>query len=523
MSTEDWKKNTKIKGRIQNSVSGLFRAMIVGALVVAQFVIILAIPLLFSGYSSLSYVLMELFGLAAIVALTNDSRVTAYKFSWLCLILVLPISGIVMFNLWGKVGKNNKLNMVIQERFAKVDKNLEHDKEICEEFYKKHPVSSRISKYISSENLPLYKNNKLKYYSMGEDVLKEIYDDIVNAKKFILIEFFIVAEGGLWDELFEILKKKVKEGVEVKFILDDFGSMFRTGRDFVPKLEAEGIQVGVFNPIHKYASKLYMNFRDHEKIVVIDGNIGYTGGYNLADEYANIIERFGVWKDCGIRVEGDAVWGLTVTFMEMWSVCRQIDITDIDNYRPNKSNEENEAYCHVLRDGPALGTHSFLGNVYRQMMNLAGQKLYVMTPYLILEDYTSALLVQAKKRGVDVRIITPGIPDKKHVKWLTELYYGDLLKNGIRIYEYTPGFIHSKVIMKENCAIVGTINLDYRSFYLHYENGVWVYDKPTVDAIEADFNETFEVSREISYEEWKKRPLRRKIAQHFLKIFSTLC
>ena len=265
-----------------------------------------------------------------------------------------------------------------------------------------------------------------------------------------------------------------------------------------------------------------MNFRDHQKIVVIDGNIGYTGGFNIADEYANLIERFGVWKDAGIRMTGDAVWGLTVTFLELWSVCAYGKEIDIEKYRPTVTVPENEMYCHVLRDGPALGTKSFVGTVYKQMINYAGKKMYIMTPYLILEETLIQSLVEAKSRGVDVRIITPSIPDKKHVKWLTEYNYGELLRYGIRIYEYTPGFIHSKVVMGEHCAIVGTINMDYRSFYLHYENGVWVYEEAFLKHIQKDFEDTFAVSREIRYEEWKNRPWKRKAVQHVLKVFSTL-
>ncbi len=512
----------KLKGRMQSSLSGFLRACILGALVLLQFAIILIIPLLFNDYSVSLYILLEISGLIGILALTNDSRNMSYKFSWLCVILIFPISGLVMFNLWGKVGKNNKLNRAIAERMKQTDQYLVQDEEIAEEFAKKHPVSSRMSKYMTAEGSPLFKNNEARYYAFGEEAFEDLFEDLEHAKRFIFIEFFIVAEGAIWDQMHEILLRKIKEGVEVKFLYDDFGALFRTGTDFAAKLRGEGFEVEVFNPIHKYVSKLYMNFRDHQKIVVIDGNIGYTGGFNIADEYANLIERFGVWKDAGIRIKGDAVWGLTITFMEMWSVCSSKQVEDLNQYRPTEQFEETDMYCHVLRDGPALGTKSFVGSIYKQMINYAGKKLYVMTPYLILEETLLRSLLEAKSRGVDVRIITPNIPDKKHVKWLTEYYYGDLLKHGIRIYEYTPGFIHSKVIMAEHCAVVGTINMDYRSFYLHYENGVWVYDDEFLTKVEKDFNDTFAVSREITYEEWKNRPIKRKVIQPILKVFSTL-
>lgn len=512
----------KLKGRMQSSLSGFFRACIVGALVLLQFAIIIVVPFFFREFATLFYILIEISGMIGILALTNDSRNYSYKFSWLCMILIFPISGLIMFNLWGKIGKRNRLNKMIADQFKKTDKWLVQDKAVSEEFSAKHPVSSRMSKYMTAKGAPLFKNNEARYYAFGEDAFEDLFEDMEHAKSFIFLEFFIVAEGAVWDQIHEILLRKIKEGVEVKFLYDDFGALFRTGKNFASDLRAEGFEVEIFNPIHKYASKLYMNFRDHQKIVVIDGNIGYTGGFNIADEYANLIERFGVWKDAGIRLTGDAVWGLTVTFLELWSVCAYGKEIDVEKYRPTVTVPENEMYCHVLRDGPALGTKSFVGTVYKQMINYAGKTMYIMTPYLILEETLIQSLVEAKNRGVDVRIITPSIPDKKHVKWLTEYNYGELLRHGIRIYEYTPGFIHSKVVMGEHCAIVGTINMDYRSFYLHYENGVWVYDEAFLQHIRKDFEDTFALSREISYEEWKNRPLKIKAVQHVLKVFSTL-
>lgn len=512
----------KLKGRMQSSLSGFFRACIVGALVLLQFAIIIITPFFFREFATQFYILIEISGMIGILALTNDSRNYSYKFSWLCVILIFPISGLIMFNLWGKIGKKNKLNRAIAEQVKRTDEWLVQDESVSKEFSAKHPVSSRMSKYMTAKGAPLFKNNQADYYAFGEDAFEDLFEDMENAKSFIFLEFFIVAEGAVWDQIHEILLRKINEGVEVKFLYDDFGALFRTGKNFASDLRAEGFEVEIFNPIHKYASKLYMNFRDHQKIVIIDGNIGYTGGFNIADEYANLIERFGVWKDAGIRMTGDAVWGLTVTFLEMWSVCAYGKAINIERYRPTETVPENEMYCHVLRDGPALGTKSFVGSVYKQMINYAGKTMYIMTPYLILEDTLIQSLVEAKSRGVDVRIVTPSIPDKKHVKWLTEYNYGELLRHGIRIYEYTPGFIHSKVVMGEHCAIVGTINMDYRSFYLHYENGVWVYDEEFLKNIQKDFEDTFAVSREISYEEWLNRPFKKKAIQHVLKVFSTL-
>lgn len=527
MSRKDKKREFRylkgLKGRMQSSLSGFLRACVVALLVLFQFAILLVLPLLLREYSSLFYVIMEVMGVLTILALTNDNRIISYKFAWLCIIVVLPISGNIMYVLWGKVGKRNKLNRKIKAQIKKVDHYLVQDKEVAEQFAKNHPVSSRMSRYMQAQGSPLFKNNKASYFDMGEDAFESIFADLENAKKFILIDFFIVAEGALWDKMHEILKRKVEEGVEVKFLYDDFGSLIRTGKDFASNLRKEGIEVEIFNPISKYISKLFMNFRNHQKIIVIDGNIGYTGGFNLADEYANLVDRFGgIWKDAGIRLTGEAVWGLTITFFELWTVCAGKDMTNYDRYRPNMKLEETDMYCHVLRDGPALDTRSFVGSVYKQMINFADKKMYIMTPYLILSEGMVEALIESVHRGVDVRIITPYVPDKKHIKEMTEYNYGILLKNGVRIFEYVPGFIHSKVVLNEHSVIVGSINMDYRSLYLHYENGVWVYDKEFLKEAEEDFTNTFMESKEITYLEWKNRPWKKKIMQAVLHVFDTL-
>ena len=250
---------------------------------------------------------------------------------------------------------------------------------------------------------------------------------------------------------------------------DDFGAMLRTNRHFKRNLESEGFEVRVFNPIHKYTDKLYMNYRSHQKIIVIDGNVGFTGGMNLADEYVNIVERFGVWKDNGVRVEGDAVWGLTVTFLQMWEVCSENEKVDYAQFRPSKKFEENNVFCQVIADGPANNPKNPMENIYKQIIYYAKKKLYITTPYLIIDDDMREALISAASSGVDVRIITPYVPDKKNVKLLTNYNYGRLLKGGVRIFEYLPGFIHAKTIVAEDNGIVGTVNMDYRSFHLHYE------------------------------------------------------
>lgn len=512
----------ELTGRIKNSLSGFLSVCLVGLLALLQILFIIILPFVFSTFSMYFYVILEISSIILILVLVNDTRSPSYKISWICIALAFPISGHIMFLLWGGQNSKKKLDTNIQRIMSHGQSFLNHDTSLEKKFYEEHPKETRISKYMSGQGFPLYSNNEIEYYPMGEDAFEVIFKELENAKNFILIDFFIVAEGAIWDKLHEILLKKVKEGVEVKFLYDDFGAMIRTSKYFRKNLEDEGIEVRIFNPIHRYTDKLYANYRSHQKIIVVDGNVGFTGGFNIADEYANLIDRFGVWKDNGIRIEGDAVWGMTVTFLQMWEVCSEHTEIDFNRYRPTKQFKPSEVYCHVLSDGPAFNQKNPIENIYRQIIEFSNEFLYITTPYLIIEDDMQQALIRAVQSGVDVRIITPFIPDKKNVKLLTNYNYGYLLKHGVRIYEYLPGFIHAKTIINESNGVIGTINMDYRSFYLHYENGIWMYDPKIINTIREDFENTLSQCVEVSYEEWKNRPLGMKMKQAFLNMFSTL-
>ncbi|HEX3077595.1 MAG TPA: cardiolipin synthase [Lachnospiraceae bacterium] len=512
----------ELKGIFKSHLSGFLRGSVVGILVLIQFSILIALSFLLQSYTVYFYVILEILSLVVVIYLVNDYKSSSYKISWICIILLLPISGHIMFALWGKSTSNKKLGDIIRSKMKRGQTFLEISKEIMDEINHKSPCIARLARYMESQGFPLYKNNELTYYPMGEDMFAAMFNDLRDAKNFILIDFFIVAEGGIWDELHKILLEKIREGVEVKFLYDDFGAMIRTPKNFKKSLEAEGFQIRVFNPIHKYTDKLYMNYRSHQKIVVIDGNIGYTGGVNIADEYANLIDRFGVWKDNAIRVYGESVWGLTVTFFQMWEVSSHAEYIDYFNYKPNADFKPNDTLAGVISDGPIFNPGNPIESIYKQIIHYAYNYIYITTPYLIIEEDMQMALILAAKSGVDVRIITPNIPDKKQVKILTNYNYGVLLENGIRIYEYTPGFIHAKTIINENCGVIGTVNMDYRSFYLHYECGLFMCDEGIISSVREDFLKTLTECHEMTYEEWKNRPLTLKIYQNILNLFSTL-
>lgn len=513
---------TDAKGRVKNHLSGFIRAVLVGMLVLGQFGLIIYLSTVLTQYTLWFYIILEVFSFIVAVGLTNASKNSSFKIAWMSIALLLPVAGHVMYYLWGRQGRRRKQLEAGRNIVEKSYPYYFDNTSVSEKLEEIEPRAKKISRYISSEKTPLFTNTKMKYYSMGQDVFKDMFEDMMKAKKYIFVNFFIVAEGALWDMLHEILLMKVSEGVKVLFMYDDFGGMLRTDKDFAEKLNAEGIRTIVFNPIKRYTDKVIMNYRSHQKIVVIDGEIGYTGGINVADEYANLVTRFGVWKDCGIRLEGEGVWGLSMTFMQMWSMCCPDEEIPYMRYKTDRVFEKNDSFCHVLADGPIYSEDTLIESVYKQIISGADKYVYIMTPYLVLEEQMIVTIYEAVKRGVDVRIITPAIPDKKMVKLITNYNYGVLLKMGVKIYEYTPGFIHSKVIMNEFCGVVGTVNMDYRSFYLHYENAVWLCNDNALVQMYNDFEKTFEESKEYTLEEWLDRPLLHRIIQPLLNMFATL-
>jgi cardiolipin synthase len=514
----------ELQGRIQNNFSGFLRVVMTALLVLAQvlFVVFLSFQVR-NNATTVWYYLLQVASMAAIVALINKNQSPSYRMAWLSVITLLPLTGYFLYFLWGRpTKKKRQLDTHILRSISYGRKFLVQDDSMWMDYVDDNPITGRMVKNMISDGFLFTEGNEVEFFPMGEDAFESIFQELEKAQDFILIDFFIVAEGAIWDKLHQILTEKIKQGVEVKFLYDDFGAAIRTGKNFKQILEQEGFEVRVFNPIMKYASELYMNFRSHQKIMVIDGKVGYTGGFNIADEYANLVERFGVWKDTGVKVQGDSVWGLTVVFLQMWEASGS-DKEHIDYLKYKVAQDvKGDTWCQVISDGPANNPKNFIESLYNQMIAYSDEYLYITTPYLVLEDSMKLSLMEAVRRGVDVRIVTPYIPDKKYAKILTNYNYGTLLRAGVRIYEYMPGFIHAKQILTEDAAIVGTINMDYRSFYLHYENGVWMSGESIQKAIYDDFQETFSCSKEITYGEWLNRPLRWKVIQPILNLFSTL-
>ena len=343
------------------------------------------------------------------------------------------------------------------------------------------------------------------------------------AEHYIFLEYFIVSEGKMWDRILEVLKQKAAQGVDVRVIYDDMGCLARLPAGYHSWLEKEGIKCMAFNPVVPLIS-LVMNHRDHRKIMVVDGHTAFTGGINLADEYINVKARFGYWKDTGIRLKGEAVWSFTVMFLEMWNAYRNED-DDIQKYRPSVWHPDpftGEGIVCPYTDTPLDG-EPLAENIYLDILNQAQKYVYIFTPYLILDDVMRNTLCHAAARGVDVRIVTPGIPDKKVVFRLTRSNYAMLLKAGVRIYEYTPGFIHAKsYICDDEFGVVGSVNMDYRSLYLHFECAALLYQTEALTELKRDVLDTIGQSREIMLEDCKKGFFG-ELFDSVLRVFAPLC
>ena len=501
---------------------GYQRIAVVAIAVLGQLALYVLLSRFLWKQSYLVYMGIELLCGITIVSLMNKSKPASEKIAWILIVLVLPIFGLLLYWAWGNVSISKKERGHMEAAFGQGQKQLVQKEKTLEAFEAEHGKWDRQQKYLSAKGFPVYGGTQAVYYPVGEQYFEALIADLEKAEKFILLEYFIVGEGKLWDRVHEVLAEKVKQGVEVKLFYDDAGCIYTLPRGFKKKMEAEGIQTEVFNPIYRYLSSLYLSFRNHKKIAVIDGNVGYTGGVNIADEYVNLYPKHGHWKDTGARFTGETVWGLTVQFLQMWDLSTRTLTQDYDRYRPTRT-VEGEGFYQPFMDGPSTNPETVAQDVYKQMVSLAQKRVDLATPYLVVEDEMLDVFCRAAKSGVQVNIYTPGIPDKSYVYLSTQASYGRLLKAGVRIFEYTPGFLHAKMaVADDEYAIIGTINMDNRSFYLHYENGVSVYGGPLVTKIREDFSVLQEKSREVTLNEWKKRPACKRLLQTVMRLFQPM-
>lgn len=503
----------------------LFHRMgIMCILLVAQIALYAAGILLLRDSEFFHYIrtLFLILSVLAVVWIVGSKSNPGYKMGWIILVLALVPFGSLAYILLG----GNRMSPFNQRRLRTMERKMrQHLGSECE---RSDSLASLLgedagcmARYLERTSwCPVYGNTDVKYYPLGDDCYQDILDALHSAKQYIFIEYFIIEEGKLWNSVVEILEEKAAQGVEVRVIYDDVGSMFTLPANYPTQLEKKGIHCRVFNRLVPILS-LRQNNRDHRKYMIVDGRVAFTGGINMADEYINVKPRFGHWKDSAIRLEGDAVWSMTVSFLSMWDFTRN-EQEHFTPFRPEPAHGGAEGYVQPYHDCP-WDEEPVGQTVYLNLINRAKKYVYITTPYLIIDYSLTVALTSAAKSGVDVRIITPHIPDKKTVFEVTRAYYEELLEAGVQIFEYEPGFIHSKnFVVDDLYATVGTVNLDYRSMFLHFENGVLLYDTPSVADIRDDFLDTQTKCLMVTETECRLVPWYRKVARSVLKVFAPL-
>ena len=446
---------------------------------------------------------------------------SAMKMPWIMLIMAFPVMGLSLYllvEILDDPGVGRKLRAVRREMAVQIPENAHRAFAHLEA--QDLSAANQFRYLWKQAGYPVYENTLVKYYSQAKNALPDMKADLEKAEHFIFMEYFIVEDGSAFQEIEEILVRKVKEGVEVRLMYDDLGSVGKVNMAFARRLNEEGIHCVPFNPALPVLN-LFLNHRDHRKLTVIDGKVGFTGGYNLADEYFDRRRPYGKWKDTGLRLEGEAVQSLTAMFLELWQIhTRQKE--DYSRYRNARYSVPARGFVQPYADNP-LEQERIAENVYMNLINRADKSLYFMTPYLIITDEMSHALGLAAGRGVDVRIITPGIPDKKTVFAVTRSYYTGLVRQGVRIYEYSPGFCHAKQCICDGKLVsIGTSNLDYRSLYHHFENNVLLRGCDAVEDIAADFGETLAQCEEVTEKYIRGKGAVLRTWQYILRLFAPL-
>ncbi len=474
-------------------------------------------------YLEAAYPVFQLFSvivaLLVFLVIVNKKENPEFKLPWLVLLFVLPFFTVLSYILFA----NPRMPRLAYERAQEVQKRTSScmaarrgdDEELCGEV-------RGIERYLASTAyMRGHMHNRVTYYGSGEEFWAALLEELEGAQKFIFMEYFIIDRGKMWDSILEVLVRKAAAGVEVRLMYDDIGTVGMLRGSYYRELRKQGINCRKFNPFRPVVSGIHNN-RDHRKITVVDGRVGFTGGINLGDEYVNENRRLGHWKDTAIKIEGSAVDNLVSLFLQMFDMSGGADVDYLGYYAEHEKFAD-EGYVHPFGDGPAPLFPELVGeNIYIDLINAAHRYCYITTPYLIPDYNVISALRSAALRGVDVRIVTPHIPDKRIILNMTRSNYGCLIEAGVKIYEYTPGFVHAKMLVADDkWAFVGTINLDYRSLVHHYECGAVMYGTPCIADIKRDIDETIKISGEITRDNFKIGPVA-SAANAVLKLFSPL-
>ncbi|MBQ8174381.1 MAG: cardiolipin synthase [Clostridia bacterium] len=459
--------------------------------------------------------------IACVIKIISSDDNPDYKVPWLLFVLILPIAGFMLYFLF----YSRKLQKRFIRRLDELKKHgyLKQDGELLQALAKEDAVAASQARMLTEiADTHVFTNTKQTYYPLGEDMHTALLEDLKKAEKFIFMEYFIIEEGKFWNSILDILREKAAAGITVRVVYDDIGCMSTLPGDYAGILKKQGIEATPFSRLRGNADSEFNN-RSHRKITVIDGKVGYTGGVNIADEYINEVVRFGHWKDTAIRLEGEAVWELTRLFLTDYGINVKNLPTMPHNFYPTQSDIREGGYVIPFGDGPRPLYERRVGkSVIMNMLNSATRYVYMTTPYLIIDNDLCSCIEGAALRGVDVRIIVPHIPDKKLVFGITRSFYRRLMDAGVRVYEYEPGFIHAKsYIADDKYAMIGTINLDYRSLVHHFENGVWMYGSSSIGDLRSDIEKTMEKSILVTSDMLKTNLLSR-VVRAVVRIFAPM-
>ena len=497
------------------------RVVLTALLILIQALLLFGIIWKLNNYFIYFYAFSVLLSLLLTLRIINNKSNPAFKIAWLIPILLFPVLGGLVYLVFG----SDRTGKYIRNKMGRIEKEMQDGISKANErsgIEKMPPDVVNQSHYISnSAHCPPYKNTTVEYLPMGEVKFERMVQELKKAKRYIFMEYFIIQEGTMWNTILDVLEEKAKEGVDVRVIYDDMGCILTLPTGYEKTLREKGIQCQIFNPFIPILSS-HFNTRDHRKICVIDGNVGFTGGINLADEYINGYEKHGHWKDTAILLKGEAVFSLTTMFLSMWDYLIKKEGEDYAAYYPDSWDENAQGIVQPFADNP-LDDEAVGETVYLNLINKAKRYVYITTPYLILSNEMVTAMNTAAKSGVDVRIITPHVPDKWYVHAVSRSYYEMLVEAGVKIYEYTPGFVHAKTfVVDDEYAVVGTINLDYRSLYLHFECAAWMYKASCVTDVRDDFLKTQQMSQEITLEECRNISIPRRLGLSVLRVLAPL-
>ena len=520
--------NKKKRGLLQKVLFS--RLGLIVLLIVLQIFLFLSFFTWFRQYLRHYEILRAIFSIAMVLYLFNSSMDSSAKLTWMMIISIVPFIGTAfLFYSRTNLGQN-VLHDKVQEMIRRTRRLLPQKETVLQELERDPYGTEDLHRYLNREGcFPVYDGTEVTFFPLGEDKFKAMLEELEKAEDYIFMEYFIIEEGLMWGRILDVLARKAKEGVDVRVMYDGMCEITTLSYDYADRLAKLGIKAKAFSPVRAFVSTHY-NYRDHRKILSIDGKVAFTGGVNLADEYINEKERFGHWKDTAVMLKGDAAASLTLSFLQMWNVtethpdfgpCEKLAEEQKETWAAGEG-AKTEGYVMPYADSP-LDSDKVGETVYMDLFDRATDYVHVMTPYLILDDEMETAIKYAAQRGVDVKLILPGIPDKEMAWALAKSHYRRLVNAGVKIYEYTPGFVHAKVAVSDDCrAVVGTINLDYRSLYHHFECAAYLYKVPCIPQIEEDFQETLAKCREVTQESITNEKTFMKFKGYVMKLVAPL-